>query len=95
MTDFYVTYRFADKAARDGFYSEVKACGAGEKSRKEDGCIKYEFFYFADEDDKMFLWEQWESREAQKKHCQQPHFAELTEIKKKYGVETDIQIEDR
>ena len=35
------------------------------------------------------------SREAQKKHCQQPHFLELSKIKEKYVVETDIQIEDQ
>ena len=95
MTNFYVTYKSADKETRENFYREVKACGAPEKSRAEEGCIRYEFFYYADEEDKMFLWEQWSSREAQKKHCQQPHFLELSKIKEKYGVETDIQIEDQ
>ena len=95
MTNFYVTYKFADRKTRDEFYNAVKENGAAEKSREEDGCIRYEYFYYADADNKIFLWEQWTSREAQKKHCQQPHFRELTEIKEKYGAETDIRIEDQ
>ena len=95
MTNFYVTYKFADTETRDAFYREVKESRAPELSREEDGCIRYDFFFHADEDDKMFLWEQWTSREAQKKHCQQPHFLRLSSIKEKYGVETDIQIEDQ
>ena len=49
MTNFYVTYKCADKETRENFYREVKACGAPEKSRAEEGCIRYEFFYYADE----------------------------------------------
>ncbi|HIU26284.1 MAG TPA: antibiotic biosynthesis monooxygenase [Candidatus Copromorpha excrementigallinarum] len=94
MTNFYVTYKFRDRETRDAFYREVKESGAPEISRKEDGCIRYDFFYYADEDNKLFLWEQWTSREAQKLHCQQPHFLRLSSIKEKYGVETDIQVED-
>ena len=43
----------------------------------------------------MFLWEQWESREAQKKHTQQPHFEVLGKLKEKYGVDADILVEDQ
>lgn len=95
MTNFYVTYKFADKKARDDFYSEVKECMAAEKTRQEDGCIRYEFFYNADSDDRMLLWEQWSSREAQQKHLTQPHYLELAAIKGKYNVDTDILIEDQ
>ena len=76
-------------------FSKMKLSDAAEIFFDEDGGIRDEFFYYADEEDKMFLWEQWSSREAQKKHCQQPHFLELSKIKEKYGVETDIQIEDQ
>ena len=48
-----------------------------------------------DRDDRMFLWEQWESRDAQKKHLQQPHFATLSELKAKYVLDTEILVEDQ
>ncbi|MEY8367036.1 putative quinol monooxygenase [Anaerovoracaceae bacterium 41-7] len=94
MTNFYVTYTLKDKAARDGFYEEVKACGVIEKSLAEDGCIRYTYYYPADSENQIFLWEQWESRQAQKVHTQQPHFKQLGEIKEKYPMETEVLIED-
>lgn len=95
MTNFYVTYKLESKAARESFYKEVKESGAAGKTRKEDGCIRYEFFFSADSDTEMFLWEQWESREAQKVHLQQPHYLEFAKIKEKYGAVTDILVEDQ
>ena len=94
MTNFYVTYKLADRHEREAFYGEVKKCGAAEKTRKEDGCIRYDFFFPADYDDEIFLWEQWESREAQKVHLQQPHYLEFAAIKGRYGVDTQIIAED-
>ena len=95
MTNYYVTYTFRDSAARDGFYAGIKRCGADVKSRAEDGCIRYEYFYPAEADNRLFLWEQWESREAQKAHTQTPHFAELGNLKEKYDVSVDILVEDQ
>lgn len=95
MTNYYVTYTLKDRAARDAYFADVKAAGVIEKSRDEDGCIRYDYFYPADSDNTLFLWEQWESREAQKAHTQQPHFAELGEIKAKYDVDVDILVEDQ
>lgn len=94
MTNFYVVYKFKSGQAREEFYEEVKACGAAEKTRKEEGCLRYDFFFNADSDTEMFLFEKWESREAQQKHLKQPHYLEFAGIKERYGVETDITKED-
>lgn len=94
MTNFYVTYTLPDPAAREGYIKEVLAAGVIEKSRAEDGCIRYEYFYPVGSDTELFLWEQWESREHQKIHCQTEHFAQLTKIKEKYGAQTQILTED-
>ena len=48
MTNFYVTYSFSDENTRRKFYEEVKAEKIGEKTRLEDGCIRYAFFFDAD-----------------------------------------------
>lgn len=94
MTNFYVTYKLSGKEERDSFYREVKNCGSIEKSRMDDGCMRYEFFFPADSDTDIFLWEQWETRDAQKEHLKQPHYLEFAKIKEKYDVETDIITED-
>ncbi|MCB6992573.1 antibiotic biosynthesis monooxygenase [bacterium 210820-DFI.6.37] len=95
MTNYYVTYRTDSKEARDGYFKEVKENGIIEKSRAEEGCVRYAYFYPADSDTDLFLWEQWESRDAQKKHTQQPHFAVLGTLKEKYNVKAEIVIEDQ
>lgn len=95
MTNFYVTYTLADAAAREAYIKEVLASGIIEKSRAEEGCIRYEYFYPVESDNTLFLWEQWESREHQKAHCGTEHFAQLGAIKARYGAETEILVEDR
>lgn len=95
MTNFYVTYTMPDQAARDGYLREAAEAGIPDKSRAEDGCIRYEYFYPVDSPNQLFLWEQWESREHQKAHCETEHFAALGKLKEKYGAETKILIEDQ
>ena len=94
MVNFYVTYTLKDKADRDAFYKEIKELAVAEKSRGEEGCIRYTYFFPADSDNQIFLWEQWESRQAQKKHTEQPHFKALGEAKARYSMETELCIEE-
>ncbi|MDD6191436.1 MAG: antibiotic biosynthesis monooxygenase [Firmicutes bacterium] len=94
MTNFFVTYNMPDKASRDGYYREVHEREIDRKSREENGCYKYEFFFPAESDTQLFLWEQWETREHQKIHCTTEHFLEMGPLKEKYGVTTDIIIEE-
>ena len=95
MTNFYVTYTMPDRASRDGYLKEANEQGIPEKSRMEEGCIRYEYFFPVDDDNRLFLWEQWESREHQRVHCETEHFAALGRLKEKYGAETEILIEDQ
>lgn len=94
MVNFHVTYLMNNKEDRDNYYKEVAAKGIIDKSRAEDGCYRYEFYFPADSDTSLFLWEQWETREHQATHCKTSHFAEMGELKTKYNVETSIDIVD-
>ncbi|MEE0742197.1 MAG: putative quinol monooxygenase [Emergencia sp.] len=94
MTNFYVTYKLKDRETRDAFYQALCASGAAEKSRAEDGCIRYAYFYPAEQESHLFLWEQWENRAAQKAHTAQPHFLEIGKLKEDYGAETEVSVED-
>lgn len=95
MTNFYVTYTMPDKASRDGYLREANEQGIPQKSRAEEGCIRYDYYYPVDSDNTLFLWEQWESRQHQAVHCETEHFKALGKLKEKYGAETEILIEDR
>ena len=94
MKNFYVTYAFEDNEARKNFYGEVKAAGIVGASRAEEGCFRYEFYYPADSENKIFLLEQWKDMEVHGKHKETPHYAVLSELKEKYNVTADILVED-
>lgn len=94
MVNFYVTYTLKDKSDRDAFYRETAELSVAEKSRQEEGCLRYAYYFPADSENQIFLWEQWESRQAQKKHTEQPHFKALSEAKARYTMETEVCIEE-
>lgn len=87
MKNFYVMYDFESKEMRDGFIEEISQKKIAETTRAEDGCIRYDYFYPVETDKKIFLWEQWDSAEAQQRHTEQPHFAVIGQIKEKYKAE--------
>lgn len=84
MVNFYVTYKFENKEQRDGFIKAIKEARIAEITRDEEGCVRYDYFYPLDSDREIFLWEQWDSKEAQQAHTGQPHFATIGKIKEKY-----------
>ncbi len=94
MTNFLVMYTMPSKEDRDGFLKSIQDEGLDALSRNEDGCCKYDYFYPVESDNTLFLWEQWESREHQKVHCQTEHFARLGQLKEQFNAVTDIRIAD-
>lgn len=88
MKNFYITYTFKSKQDRDNFLKEVKI--PAEITRKEKGCVRYDYFYPVDSDNALFLWEQWETGKDQEVHTEQPHFVTIVELKEKYSAETEI-----
>ena len=90
MINVFVTYSLKDKETRDAFYQEIVEKRVGEKCRAENGNIRYSYYFPADEDNKVFLFEQWESAEAIKAHGTQPHYLELGKMKEKFNVETEV-----
>ena len=82
--------------AKDGddlmnFLREAEEAGIVGKTRKEKGCLQYEYFVSTENDKEMLLLEKWETAEDQKVHGTQDHFRMLGEIKSKYGLETRIE----
>lgn len=94
MINYYVTYHCGSSENRDQFYAEIQTLEVAEKSCAEDGCIRYSYYYPANCSSDLFLWEQWESLDAQKAHTAQPHFLQLGSLKEKYSITTEILIEE-
>ena len=92
MKNFYVTYTFPSADSRDGFLQEVRLLA--DITRKEQGCLRYDYFYPVDSENTLFLWEQWESGQDQEKHTKQPHFALIGKLKEKYSASSSVSVQE-
>ena len=58
--------------------------------RREEGCIRYDYYFSAQQEDKILLVEQWQTQAHQRIHLQQPHMARLRELKEQYVADTRL-----
>lgn len=77
--------------AREKFVNEVISSEILKKISEEEGFISYNYFYDAFESDNLLLVEEWESEEKQQEHLKTEHMMELSKIKEKYVLETNVQ----
>lgn len=75
---------------REAFVEKVKAEGLVDAIRAEDGCIRYDFYFSEKDKNQILLIEEWESKEKQQIHVNQPHMANFREIKKGYIGNTTL-----
>lgn len=87
----HVTYKFSSTQERDGFYNAACELKLTEECENEDGCLMYRYYMPCDTDKELFLLEKWESPEAQKIHCEQPHMVKLREYKEKFNAQTQVE----
>lgn len=81
----------AKHGEKEEFVQEVEDCGILKKIRSEEGCLGYDYFYPAAENDKILLVEKWESEDLQQAHLKQPHMNTLKTIKEKYITDTKLE----
>ena len=73
---------------REAFIERVKETGILDAIRAENGCIKYDYYLSEKDPNEILLIEQWESKNHQQIHINQPHMARLRELKGEYIVST-------
>lgn len=78
-----VTYK-VKHGKRDDFISEIKQNDIIEKSRNEQGNIKYDYFIPLENDNELLLIEEWENQLCIDQHKTTPHFLVLQIIKAEY-----------
>lgn len=86
-----VTYTANDKASINAFVDEVLEANLLDEIRREDGNLRYDYFYSVEDSSKLLLLEEWESQETQQIHMAQPHMKKLAEIKDKYIIDTQVK----
>lgn len=73
---------------RNAFIAKVKETGVLEAIRAEDGCIRYDYYLSEKDPNELLLIEQWESKQHQQIHIEQPHMDTLRSFKGDYITNT-------
>ena len=85
----YVRYTAKD-GCREAFVREIVEAGILTLIRQEAGCLAYDYYFSAQDENVVLLIERWESAEHQSIHMQQPHMTHLREIRDKYIAATKL-----
>ena len=85
----YVRYH-AKPGGREAFVRQVVEEGILTLIRNESGCLAYDYYFSAQEENVVLLIEQWETEEHQRIHMQQPHMTRLRELKAQYIDDTTM-----
>ena len=79
----YVKYQ-AKPGCRETFVRQIVEKGILTAIRQEPGCLAYDYYFSAQDENELLLIERWASAEHQRIHMQQPHMARLRTIKEQY-----------
>ena len=85
----YVRY-LAKPGCRETFLRQLTTHGVIDAIRREDGCLRYDYFLSVQNADEILLVEQWQTQAHQRIHLQQPHMARLRELKEQYVADTRL-----
>jgi len=89
MLTWNVTYH-VKPGQRESFYQAVTALGVRETSIHEEGNLKYDYFFDAQDPDALLLVETWTTPALQQAHCQTETFAKLQALKGEYCESVSI-----
>lgn len=67
-----VTYT-ARPGMREEFVQKVREAGILEAIRKENGCVRYDYFYSEEDENQLLLVEKWETEECQRVQIGRAH----------------------
>lgn len=76
---------------KEEFLETILAEGIDVACRAEEGNIKYDYYFPADDSDEILLVEKWKDADALAAHGRQPHYARLGDLKNKFVTKTVIE----
>ena len=72
------------------FLRQLTTEGIIDAIRREDGCLRYDYFLSVQNADEILLVEQWESEEKQQVHLRAAHMDRLRELKAQYVADARL-----
>ena len=85
----YVRY-LAKPGCRETFLRQLTPQGVSDAIRREDGCLRYDYFLSVQNADEILLVEQWETEEQQQIHLRTPHMDQLRRLKSEYVADAQL-----
>lgn len=89
MYTIYVVFKCVE-GKREEYIEKLKSQGIVDAIRKEDGCIRYDYYFSEKDPDEILLLEAWESKNHQQIHLEQPHMEALRDLKPEYVISTKL-----
>ena len=86
-----VIYKAKEKGGREAFVEELSQKGIIDLIRAENGCLTYDYYFSAQDDITLVLFEEWQNRDCQRVHMTQPHMKLAMEIKGKYVESVELK----
>lgn len=85
----YVRY-LAKPGCRETFLRQLTTHGIIYAIRREDGCLRYDYFLSVQNADEILLVEQWQTEEQQQIHLRTPHMDQLRRLKSEYVADARL-----
>ena len=85
----HVTYT-AKPGCRETFVRKIVTEGILTAIRNEEGCLAYDYYFSAQDENVVLLIERWESEAHLRVHLTQPHMADLRKIKEEFVENTRL-----
>ena len=85
----HVTYT-AKPGCRETFVRKIVTAGILTAIRNEEGCLAYDYYFSAQDENVVLLIERWESEAHLRVHLTQPHMADLRKIKEEFVENTRL-----
>lgn len=80
----------AKPGRREEFLRRVVEEGILTAIRREEGCLRYDYYLSCQNEDEILLLEQWDTDEHQRIHMEQEHMKRLRAIKDECIAETKL-----
>ena len=85
----YVRY-LAKPGCRETFLRQLTTHGIIDATRREDGCLRYDYFLSVQNADEILLVEQWQTEEKQQAHLRAPPMDQLRRLKSEYVADARL-----
>lgn len=89
MYTIYVVFKCVP-GKREEYIERLKIEGIVDAVRKEEGCIRYDYYFSERDPDEILLIEAWESKRHQEIHIEQPHMVRLRELEPAFVLSTEL-----